>query len=108
MNLLHELLPKPMHMMLPSSSMPVSSQNVFVSVSNLSSMRKLFPNPSRVLHLKGFGRWLDFDDEDTDRAVQQIILFIKRWGVSVISWDGDPFQSGSFVLLLPQLVQEIP
>jgi len=59
----------------------------------------------KVIHYKGFGRFVDFEDEETAKLAAAVVDYIAGLRPDTIVWDGDSYAPDSFTFLIPQLLQ---
>jgi len=59
----------------------------------------------KIIHYKGFGRLVDFDDEATTKFAGVAVEYIASLRPDTIVWDGDSYASDSFTHLIPELLQ---
>ena len=64
-----------------------------------------------ILHLKGFGRGIDFQNERTRRHAGRIVEMVrvqaKRTGSLTLVWDGDSFEHDSFTRLIGLVQRDV-
>jgi hypothetical protein len=56
-----------------------------------------------AIHIKGYGRGIDFTSQATQRLAQAVVAHVVAQKPQTIVWDGDSYHPSSYTALLPRI-----